>query len=85
MDGKHNHVAQKSHRLFVGAADELMHRFHQLLGTENFGGMQPPVDPHDGLAVFRELAGLIVSEPFGECEASRDVLTSRGFCDSRRT
>ena len=42
VDGKHNHVAQKSHRLFVGAADELMHRFHQLLGTENFGGMQPP-------------------------------------------
>ena len=36
--------------------------------------MKPAIDPDDGLALGGERAGLIVSEPLGQRETTRDVL-----------
>ena len=74
VDGQDDHVAQEAHRLFVGAADELIDRFHQLLRAEHFGGVQAAVDPHHRLAVASELPRLFVGEALGEREPLGDVL-----------
>ena len=74
VDGEDDDVAQEAHRLFVGAADELIDRFRQLLRAEHFGGVQAAVDPHDRLAVARELTRLFVGQALGQREPLRDVL-----------
>ena len=74
MDGQDDHVSEEPHRLFVGAADELIDRFHQLLRAEDLGGVQAAVDPHDGLAVASELPCLFVGQALGEREPLGDVL-----------
>ena len=38
--------------------------------------MQAAVDPHDGLAFLRQGARLLVGEPLGRCESSRDLFVS---------
>ena len=39
------------HGLRIGAAHQLPHGFEELLRSEDFGRMQPAVDPDDGLSL----------------------------------
>ena len=70
-------VVQNPHRLVVGAADHLVDHLAELLRAERFGGVQAAVDPDDGLALFRERAGLVVGQALGEREPARDLLVAR--------
>ena len=66
MRAQDHDVAQQPHRLFVGAAHQLIDRFHQLLCAEDLGGVQAAVNPDDGFAFLRQRARLIVGQAFGE-------------------
>ena len=69
-----NHVVQEAQRLVVGAADHLPDVLEQLLRAERFGGVQPAVDPDNGLALLRERAGGVVGQALGAGEAAGIVL-----------
>jgi len=62
VHGQDDHVVENSHRLFVGAAHQLVDRFHQLLCAQHFGGVQAAVDPDHGFAFFRQRARLLVGQ-----------------------
>ena len=63
-------VAQEAQGLRVGAADELVDRFDQLLRAEHFVGVQPAVDPDDRLPSSSERTSLGVGQPFCEGETA---------------
>lgn len=70
-------VVQNPHRLFVGAADEVVDHLAELLRAEHFGRMQTAVDPHDRFAFLRQRARLRVGEALGVRELFGDLFVSR--------
>ena len=73
MHEEDDHVVQNPHRLFIGAADHLVDHLAELLGAERFTGMQPAVNPDDGLPVLGERARLCIRQVLGQRESPRDV------------
>ena len=53
------------------AAEELVDRLDQRLGAERLAGVQAAVDPHDRLALGRELRGLVRRDALGAARARR--------------
>jgi hypothetical protein len=51
LNAEHDVVVQQPHGLGIGAADQLVNGFHQLLRADGLAGVQAAVDPHDGFAV----------------------------------
>ncbi len=74
---QHDDVVQQAQRLVVVAAHHLVDHLAELLRAERLGGVQPSVDPDDGLPFFRERARLGLREAFSEREAARDLLETR--------
>ncbi len=77
VDEENDHVLQDPHRLVVCRADHAIDHLAELLRAERFRRVQAAVDPHDGLAFFRERARLGFGQPVRQRELSRDVLVAR--------
>ena len=69
-----DHVVQKAQRLGVGPRVHLIDELHQLLGPEDFGGVEAPVDPDDRLTLLGELAGFALRDIGSQRQAPRDLL-----------
>ncbi len=76
MHGEDDQVVQESRRLGISPADELIHRFDQLMRAEHFSGVQAAVEPDDALAFLRERVGLFVGKPLGERQPAGNVLVA---------
>ena len=57
-----NRVVEKAKSLGVVEAHHLIRHLHELRCPEDLGGVEPPVDPHDGLGGLRQLARFVVAE-----------------------
>ena len=76
MRREDDHVVEDPQRLGVRVIVESVDHLRELLGAEKFRGVQPPVDPDDGLPLVRESAGLGLVQPVDLGEASRDLLVA---------
>ena len=70
-------VVQNPLRLGIGFRIQPIDRLDQLLRAEHFRRVQPAVNPHDSLAVLRELARLVVGDPVGQRELAVHLLVLR--------
>ncbi len=73
VDEEDDDVVQDPHRLRIGAAHHLVDHLAELLRAEHFGGVQPAVDPDDGLALARQRSRRVVRESLGEREPHGDL------------
>lgn len=73
VHGEDDVILEDAHRLFVVAADQLVGRLDQLVGAKDLGGVKAAVEPHDGLALLGQRAGLGLGEPLALGELHRDV------------
>ena len=73
VDRQEDDLVQDAHRLGVVAADHLPGEFHELLDGQNLGRVQPPVDPHHGLALGGERAGVLLGETLGPRQPPCDL------------
>jgi hypothetical protein len=68
--GQDDHISQEAASLLVRTAHELIDRLDELLCAENLGGMQPSINPDDGLAFGSQGVRLRVGQPLGERETA---------------
>ncbi len=73
MRREDDHVIQEAKGLLVVEADHLVDQLHELVCAQHFGGVEPTVDPHDGLPLPGESPSVLVGQTFGKREAPGNV------------
>jgi hypothetical protein len=73
VHGENDDVVQDASRLLVVAAHEIVDGGNELVRAEDFGRVQPAVDPHDRLPLARQRARFLRRHRLGECEPARDL------------
>ena len=60
LDEQDDHIVKEPHRLFIRAADHLVHHFRQRLCALDFSRVKAAVDPNHGLTLLGERMRLFV-------------------------
>ena len=81
VNRQHNHVAEEPERLSVRSADQLIHGLDELLRAQHLVGMQPAIDPDDGLAFSRQRPRLIVGEAVSQRQPTGNVSIAIDLCE----
>ena len=84
VNKKDDDVIQDSFGFRVVLAHHLIAGFDELLGAEDFAGVQTAIDPDNRLSFERKFFSLIVGEPFGYAEFLGDLLIPFEFLEIGR-
>ena len=70
-------VVEKTHRIHIGSAQQLVYGFNELLGTNGLIGVQAAINPDDGFTLARQLPCGRFTHTFGMSQLLRNALVFR--------
>ena len=73
MDREHDHVIEDPERLRIGLADHPKDELSELLGPQDFGSVEAPVDPNHRFPFRSERSGLFLVQTVRQSEPSGEV------------